>query len=495
MSKSVRLPEKIHALLVRLSHWFVTFLLISMLANFGCSMRPWWQNEAPKPSDDLWQNMRQNFKLEAHPKDPAVQAALQHYLKNKTILKKALERAKPYIYFILKSVEKQNLPAELCLVPIVESEYSPFAYSWAGATGLWQMMPGTASGLGLSINWWIDERRDIIKSTHAAIQYFSYLNDFFDGNWPLAIVSYDAGVGRVQRAAKKQPGKLVWQLNLPKEATAYYPKILALQLLIKSPHKYHISLPKIKNQSYFQVVTVTNPIALKKIAKMAKITMHELRLLNPGFRRWSAAPKGPYKILLPTQSVTPFKTQLKKHHHHHMHLHLKKHRIKAGENLKLIALKYKTSVQKIMEINQLKQQKILTNRILWVPHDHFVPLVGYTVKQAKKIRADKSPGPKKIIYYTHPRDSLKSIARHFNVDVRELLYWNQLKPHAVIKPGQVLLIWKRPRFKHGKRFYKVKKGDTLWDITHDFDISIAQLKHYNHINKHHLRIGQILRVR
>lgn len=464
--------------------------------SFGCVPENSFWPSITNKKHDVWSDVRAHFTLPPQTNRPEVQSEIKRYLRQKKSLEKTLERATPYLYYIHNSIQQHHMPGELALVPLVESEYSPFAYSWAGATGLWQMMPGTASGLGLKINWWIDERRDIIKSTDAALRYLTYLRDFFDNNWLLAIVSYDAGAGRVQQAVKHAKNKKdFWSLELPKEAKKYLPKLLALREIIAHAQRYHVHLPNIANQPYFKKHIMHKPIALKTAANLAGISMTKIRLLNPSFRRWSTVPKGPYALLIPAKHFKQFIHNLNKHHATNAHKHLKKHRIQPGESLSSIAHKHHTSKQKIQAINQLKNSKIIAGQMLWVPKQVFLRLPGFTNKQTTKINADHSPGPKKTIYVTKKHDSLTQIAKKFNVDIRELRYWNQFKRNHQLKPGDPIMIWKRPRFSHGRRFYTVRQGDTLLGLAHQFHLSIAQLKHYNHTPKNQLRIGQTLRVR
>lgn len=183
-------------------------------------------------NSDLWSVLQHQFTLNHYENNPAVKAQIEWFLKRKKYIYKLAENAQPYLYYILTQVDKRKLPAEMVLLPMIESAYDPFAFSSAGASGLWQMMPGTASGFGLKQNWWYDGRRDIVASTNAALDYLSYLQSFFNGNWLLAIAAYDSGEGTVLSATRKNIAKGeptdFWSLNLPRETQAYIPKLLAL---------------------------------------------------------------------------------------------------------------------------------------------------------------------------------------------------------------------------------------------------------------------------
>ena len=164
-------------------------------------------------------------------------------------------RAEPYLYYILDESIKRGIPSELILLPIVESAYDPFAYSHGRAAGIWQFIPGTARAFGLKQTWWYEGRRDIVASTNAAMDYLESLHKQFDGDWMLALASYNSGAGTVRKAIRKNKkrGKPTdfWALDLPKETRAYVPKLIAIAQIFNEPEKYNISLAPQPYQPYF----------------------------------------------------------------------------------------------------------------------------------------------------------------------------------------------------------------------------------------------------
>ena len=155
------------------------------------------------------------------------------------------ERAQPYLYLVVSEVEKEGLPIEIALLPIIESDYYPFSFSHGTAVGLWQFIPSTGELYGLDQDWWYEDRRDVLASTRAAVKYMKDLNKLFDGDWLLSIAAYNAGPGRVQKAIKinAENGQETdfWHLNLPKETKRYVPKLLALAKVVKDPSRYNQS--------------------------------------------------------------------------------------------------------------------------------------------------------------------------------------------------------------------------------------------------------------
>jgi len=226
---------------------------------------------------DIWDRIRADFSLPDNYKNvPAVQAQLKWYKTHPEHLNKIIKNSEPYLEYIVSQVEEKGLPGEIALLPFIESNFNPFAYSHAGATGIWQMMPGTASGYGVTINWWYDGRRDIIESTKTALNYITYLGDYFNQNWLNAIAAYDSGEGKVRKAVNKQKLKKIsnfWTLKLPDETKSYLPKLIALKEIIQNPDKYKISLPSIENDTKFSTFNILQP-RLQKNGHTTKNSSH-----------------------------------------------------------------------------------------------------------------------------------------------------------------------------------------------------------------------------
>jgi len=170
------------------------------------------------------------------------------------------KRAEPFLYLVVSEIEKEKIPIEIALLPIVESDYYPFSYSHGTATGIWQFIPSTGKMYGLKETWWHEDRRDVMASTKAAVQYLKDLNQMFEGDWLLSIAAYNAGPGRVQRAIDKNIslGKKTdyWSLDLPKETEKYVPKLLALVKVIGDPGRYNQKLSRIENKRYTHLILV-----------------------------------------------------------------------------------------------------------------------------------------------------------------------------------------------------------------------------------------------
>ena len=274
------------------------------------------------PHQQLWGRMRENFEIahtQVHPKgQPHIQKYVKKFSQEEKALTKISAQATPYLYYIVEQLEKRNMPAELALLPMIESAFQPQATSHRGAAGLWQFIPSTGRLYGLKQDDWYDGRRDIQASTKAALDHLEFLHQEFDHNWMLALAAYNAGEGTVHRAIQKNKRKglpiTFWDLNLPKETREYVPKFLALVQIIGNPDKHAVSLPRIENKPYFVPVNPGVPLHLHQAAKLAGVDIQELKKLNPGYRRARMHPntKEFQEILLPVANREQFEYNLAK---------------------------------------------------------------------------------------------------------------------------------------------------------------------------------------
>jgi membrane-bound lytic murein transglycosylase D len=454
-------------------------------------------------NDNIWNKLASQFNLpDETPMNPEVRKQINWYMHNKKYLIKIAKRSAPYLYYISQQVKQRNLPAELALLPIIESEYEPLAYSKVGAAGLWQIMPGTASGFGLKIDWWYDGRRDIVASTSAALDYFSYLGNFFNNNWNLAFAAYDAGDGAINAAIHRnaKAGKPVdfWHLHLSKETTSYVPKLLALATIIKYPQEYPIDLPPIKNAPYLAEVDIGSQINLTQAAKMANISLKELIKLNPAYNHWATDPSGKHKLLLSIDKVATFQAHL-----HHFpkskRVTWKRYKVKNGDSLLSIAHKFKTTPSLLRHANRLKNDKIYQNHALLIP-TATERLTQSILRSERKIfhLNKKIPELKIIQHQVKSGDSLWTIAKKYHVKPKQILFWNGLKSYKSLRVGKKLIIW--PPRKHYRTatyniHYKVRHGDSLFSIARRYHITTTKLKTLNHLKNSNLRIGQVLLVK
>lgn len=458
-------------------------------------------------TNDIWQRIRLGLTFPID-ENPRLQSQRNWYVKHPTYLDRVAKRAEPFLYYIVEELEKNDIPLEIALLPIVESAFDPFAYSHGRASGMWQFVPGTGKRFGMKQNWWYDGRRDVIASTEGAIAYLKYLHKFFDGDWLLALAAYNSGEGRVRRAmrnnARKNKPTDFWSLDLPKETRAYVPKLLALADIVKRPDEFGIKLYEIENQSVLTKVDIGSQLDLAKAAQLADLTLGELQRLNPGFNRWATDPDGPHYLLLPASKVDNFNAGLAKLTDKER-LAWQRYKIKNGDSLIKIANKFDTNVHLIQQVNNIKGSQIRAGKYLLIPVAT-QSLDSYILSQDQRLasKQNRTRAGTKINYKVKSGDTLWDIANAHKVSSRSIAKWNGMAPKDFIKPGQTLVIWqKSTNNKHLETekavmrniTYRVRKGDSFSRIASKFNVSIKEIEQWNSISrKNYLQPGQMLKL-
>jgi len=474
-----------------------------------------------KTTANLLDRVRKNFKLDLKLENRRITNQLNWYIRNPNYLDRTFKRSARYMYFIVEEILKRDLPMELALLPFVESAYDPFAYSHGRASGLWQFIPGTGKIYGLNQSWWYDGRRDVPASTKAALDYLSYLNKRFDGDWLHALAAYNSGSGRVSKAIRKNKklGKKTdfWSLKLPKETKAYVPKLLALSKLVLNPEGYGSVLPPIPDQPYFKIVKTGAQIDLAQAATLAGIDINEIYKLNPGFNQWASSPLGPHRLLIPINKADDFTINLKTLPPK-KRLNWNRYSVRSGDSLSVIAKKFNTTPTLIKQVNHLKSNMIRVKQKLLIPiaskGKSYYDLSQQNRLSSKQSNLKGSKGSTKLYHTVKAGDTIWDLALKHKVGVRSLAKWNGMAPRDVLKPGKKLLIWSKanknsvtstatklpaPFAKKRdmiKRIgYRVRKGDSLAKIANKFSVSINNLIVWNKLNKKkYLQPGQKLTI-
>jgi membrane-bound lytic murein transglycosylase D len=459
------------------------------------------------PSSNLWDRVRAGLALPGYDHQ-RTQAALRVLQRNQRYLDRIAERADRYLYHLVETVEQRQLPMELALLPIVESGLQPFAYSHARAAGLWQFIPSTARIYGLKQNWWYDGRRDIVESTRAALDYLQMLHDTFEGDWLLAIAAYNSGQGGVRRAIanNQRRGKPTdfWSLRLPAETRHYVPRLLALAAVVADPERYSLTLRTVVNKPYFDRVKTDGQIDLALAAELAGISLEELYMLNPAFNHWATDPNGPHYLLLPAGTTGDFAQELARLPAN-QRVKWQRHHIRKGHTLSGIARRYQTTVAVLKQVNNLRSSVIRTGDNLIVPVAART-LDEYTLSASGRRAASRhafSVNATEHVYAVKKGDTLWSIARQHSVSTGNLTKWNGIALADTLRPGQELSIWLRTENKAnrtsqlttatdgpsitGKTLrrirYVVRRGDSLWDISRRFRVTVPSLREWNRITE------------
>jgi membrane-bound lytic murein transglycosylase D len=459
------------------------------------------------------------------------------YLQHPQSLISLQQRAEPYMHHILDEIEAKHLPGELALLPVVESSFIPTAYSKSAASGLWQFIPSTGQEFGLKQNSWYDGRRDIYASTKAATSYLKQLSENFNGDWLLALASYNYGKGNIRKCIERNEEMNLptdyWSLDLPDETYHYVPKLLAVAKIFANADRYHIPLRHIPNKPYFEVVDIKAPLDLSKAAQMANTPLNEFLRLNPGFNRWCTAPDGPHRLLIPVKNAPLFKKNLAEIPYYERFNYSKliaeqqeeiiaeanyhkpepatkqpaavrtstasptggfaSYKVKRGETLASIAKAHHTTVQNLRSTNHLAKNSVNYGTILKVPS---------SAKQTRNaVIVAKSSRTPDAYHIIKKGDTFYNIGRRYSVSPKELASWNRITLKTALVPGRKLIIKGREQqvasSSNSLRLirYTVKKGDTLTQISKKFNVSVSDLRRSNApALANGLQTGKVLKI-
>lgn len=384
------------------------------------------------------------------------------YQRNAGSLKRALDRANPFIAWILDQIEANNLPAELALLPVIESGYQPSALSPSSAAGLWQFIPSTGSRFGLKQNGWYDGRRDVVDSTQAAMEYLTYLRDEFDGDWLLALAAYNAGEGAVARAVRRNRDRELptdfWNLELPAQTQEYVAKLLALRDIVATPGHYGIDLPEPDATTQIALIETGNRMDLGQAADMAGISLADVQKLNPGLRKATTPPQGPHRLVVPLAVADRFAAHLadlsddSEAMPQQTTLTQKEtvaataparigtvHRVRSGETLWSLARRYGLTVAQLADQNGLAQSAALrAGQTLRVEGGKRSTAARTAVAATQ---TDASGDRQSLEYTVKPGDSLIQISRRYRVTLADLRKWNGLSREDYLQPGQKLTLY------------------------------------------------------
>lgn len=449
-------------------------------------------------SGDLLPVLRASLELPRFD-EATIQREVRWYAEHPEYLQRVFTRAQLYLPHIAGQLHARGMPADLALLPIVESAFDPFAYSHGRASGLWQFIPGTGKHFGLKQNWWYDGRRDVLESTRGALDYLSGLNKRFDGDWLNAVAAYNSGEGHVARAIRKNKaaGKPTdfWSIRrqLPRETRTYVPKLLAIVEILRAPEQYGLVLPVVPDQQVFDVVETGGQIDMALAAELAGIETSELYAFNPGVNRWATDPDGPHRLLIPVQQAEQFRQGLAELGDRER-VKWSRHRIKNGETLGHIADRYKTTSAVLKQVNGIRGTMIRAGKHLMVPHA-IKSMNSYSQSlEARAARKRNKPrSGTKVEHVVKNGESFWTISRRYGVTTRELAAWNAMAPGDTLSVGRRLVVWQRQSAatiaaapvdagaRTRRLIYTVRRGDSLARISSRFRVSVGQLLKWNKI--------------
>ena len=391
------------------------------------SSEPWYPvfADSTDASDTVWERIIKSDRLPlaAHER---VRFYEEQYQRESLWISKILRRGSPFLAHLVATLDQRFMPVELALLPAIESGYQPTAKSAGNAAGLWQIVPITAREIGVERDVWFDGRGDVLTSTTAAIDYLSYLNAEFNGDWELTLAAYNAGPGRVRAAMKKNADAQLptdyWSLELPRETLNYVPKLIALVKLIKQPGQGGFDMPNVLMEPAFESIDVGFRVSLDKAAKIADIDEDLLRSLNAGLIHGVTAPEGPHYLLIPAGTGEQFQQAFANVDKSTVYSEPKTHQVAPGDTISGIALKYGLSQRALLSMNGLDDANIRIGQKL-------------AVLDSRNLSASV------IEYVVSIGDTLSEIAHKFSVNVRDITRSNGKSLDGdVIHPGDTLSI-------------------------------------------------------
>ncbi len=427
-----------------------------------------------------------------------VMRATYYYHKNrKSTIDHWIPRASQYLAIMKSILTEHGLPEDLAYLPLIESGFRPKAYSHAHASGIWQFIPSTGKVYGLRNNYWLDERRDPLKSTIAAARYLKKLyNEFND--WHLALAAYNCGEGGLARAISRSNSRNYWDLSLPRETMNYVPLFLAALTIAKNPSCFNLEKPSDSATFSFDTVRISECLDLRDIAEGIGVNYDTLRTFNPHILHWCTPPdmsnvllylpKGYSQAFKDFHATIPDSRKVKWY----------RYKIKNGDNIGSIARHFKVPVEPIRSINRLKDTRIIAGKYLFIP----IPVsrstpdeevIQETVKKQPPANDPAMNNGKKIIYQVKAGDSVWRISELFGVSPDQICSWNNLNDNAGIRVGQLLTLYQaqsslkpgnnqNPKPSEGQMEYRVQPGDTPSSIARKFSMSVDELLLLNNLD-------------
>jgi peptidoglycan lytic transglycosylase D len=397
-----------------------------------------------EPPADLWERIRRGFAMPNLDSD-LVRQQEQWYVTRPDYMQRMTERSRKYLFHIVEELERRNMPTELALLPFIESAFNPQAVSSARAAGMWQFMPATGSYFELKQNVFRDDRRDVLASTRAALDYLQKLYGMF-GDWHLALAAYNWGEGSVGRAiARNQKnglGKTYADLSMPNETRFYVPKLQAVKNIVAGPDGFRTELPLIENHPYFQSVTVPRDIDVELAARMADVSVADFKALNPSMNRPVILAAGTPEILLPWDNAKIFQRNFEAYsqgQYASWTAWSAPVTMSAGEAARRIGMKEAD----LRTVNTIPPRMLIkAGSVLIVPRSAKVQAdVTSHVADTGQLNLSPERVTRRAAVKAGKRDTVASIAKRYRASAAQVAEWNSVAASAAFKPGQQVVVY------------------------------------------------------
>ncbi|MDR0440006.1 MAG: transglycosylase SLT domain-containing protein [Candidatus Accumulibacter sp.] len=433
--------------------------------------------------DDLFERIRRGFAM-PDLDDDLVRHHQEWYLERPDYLRRVVERSRLYLYHIVEELDKQDMPMELALLPMVESAYNPMAYSRAKASGLWQFMPSTGKHYNLDQDWWKDERRDVVASTAAALEYLQMIYELH-GDWHLALASYNWGEGAVGRAIAKNEAQGLptnyLSLGMPGETRNYVPKLQALKNIFRNPVLMAgLELPEVPNQPYFTTFTTDSRIDVDLAARLAEMPKEEFLALNPAHKR--PVIQSDTSLVIPAEKLETFVSNLTAHGDENKPLSVWQiYTLRRGDRLEKIASRFGMSLARLKAVNGIrgKTPRITPGMTLLISGNDKGNARVAAASPAKTAKAPRNSAP-------------KTKARQTPGKGKTLVATTAGKRPSAATPRKPTAGQKRDAPKITR--YTVRRGDTIYSIARQFNVAERDLMRKNRVSPKNLKAGATLTI-
>jgi membrane-bound lytic murein transglycosylase D len=433
-----------------------------------------------------------------------------HWLARSTIYRSMME----------KELEDGGLPKDLVYLAMIESGYDPLACSSAKAVGLWQFMQATGKQYDLQVDKYVDERRDPLKSTRAAVTYLADLYKEF-ADWHLAVAAYNGGPGTIRNGLKKHNVDNFWDLaakeHLHLETKRYVPKLIAALLIAKNPEKFGFTDVTYAQPVRYDTLTVGPGMSIDAIALISDSTTKEIQQLNQELRLGKTPlNKEHYTVKIPYETAAVASKNLSRLHSI-VSTDYKTHKVKKGDTLTNISRSYDVNKTTLLKVNDLRSNKLVSGRNLRIPYS----TVRYQLLPEGSSKAQKASRENLVLHRIKPGDTLSKIAKLYNIPPKMLVHWNGLKDVHSIRAGQQIALYidRSNSMKSGKiapsiaslkadkkklsntkadnpyEWYNVQNGDSLWAISRKFSASTADIKKWNNLKSNRIQPGSQLKLK
>ncbi len=400
----------------------------------------------PTTRIDLWSRLRAGYGV-ADVDGKLVRKWEQYYRERPDYMARMTERGSRYLFHVVEELDKRRMPLDLALLPFIESAFNPQAMSIARAAGMWQFMPSTGRVFDLQQNVFRDDRRDVLASTRAALDYLQRLNEMFRGDWQLSLAAYNWGEGNVKRAlARKRDKKAATPylslLGMPAETRNYLPKFQAIKNIVMRPDDFSVALPPLENHPYFLSVSIDRDIDVELAARLARISLDEFQQLNPQMNRPVIFASLTPQILLPYEGANAFVRNLPTHTGRQATwtVWVAPRTLKAADAAELVDM----SEAELRDVNRIPPGMLIqagSSLVVPRPEDRDSDVSERLASNGRLSLSPEGGTVRRVTFRAGRRgDSVAAVARRYRVSAALVAHWNDVGETASFRAGQRIVV-------------------------------------------------------